>query len=439
MSLKSCTAIAALLAAVAIVPAAALADETSSSVAVPLFYQDVMKMKPEGKLGQIIKQEKVDTPVAGAQAWRIAYISSDLNDKPTISTGLVVAPVGEAPAGGRPIISWSHGTTGNAQNCGPSQVENPARPLNQYFLTNGNSWTDYGLPSLEEFIKEGYVVVGTDYQGLGGGGRHQYAVAKTNGRDAINAARAAGSMAETGAGKKTLMIGWSQGAGSTLGASQGDYIAKTGSAYDGLEVVGFVAMAVPDLAMYAPDKLDEAGATKMVDDFANAWSTDSFAFAHMSMNMWGTQAAFPDKLKLSDIFTDDGAKVLDEVFSNKCVHVATDTINFNYAQNYKSLLRPQPQNAIAWANAIVAGSVDNTVKPIAPVLILYGNKDTTLPPVMGDYYRKKVCPLGGNVARIQLPGDQNHFTTPPESVPFYLPWIKDRLAGKPAPDGCANN
>jgi pimeloyl-ACP methyl ester carboxylesterase len=439
MLLKSYVATAALLATVVLTPTAGMADQTVSSAAVPPFYQDVMKMKPEGKLGQIIKQEKIDTPIAGAQAWRIAYISSDLNDKPTISTGLVVAPEGQAPAGGRPIISWSHGTTGNASNCGPSQVDNPARTLNQYFLVNGNSWTDYGLPSLEEFIKDGYVVVGTDYQGLGGSGRHQYAVAKTNGRDAINAARAVGSMTETGAGKKTLMIGWSQGAGSTLGASQGAYIDQKGTAYDGLEVVGFVAMAVPDLAMYAPDKLDEAGATKMVNDFASAWSVDSFAFAHMSMNLWGTQAAFPDTLKLSDIFTDDGAKALDEIYANKCVHVATDTINFNYGQDYKSLLRPQPQNTVAWAEAMVAGSVDNAVKPIAPVLILYGNKDTTLPPVMGEYYRSKICALGGNVSRIQLPGDQNHFTTPTVSAPIYLPWIKDRLAGVPAPDGCAGN
>lgn len=423
--------------AVIALPAAAMAGAADGSDAVPPFYQDVMKMSPEGKLGQIIKQEEVATPIAGAQAWRIAYISSDLNDTPTIATGLVVAPKGPAPAGGRPIISWSHGTTGNAQNCGPSQVNDPARPLNQYFLVNGNSWTDYGLPSLQEFIKEGYVVVGTDYQGLGGGGRHQYAVAKTNGRDAINAARAAGSMPETGASKKTLMIGWSQGAGSTLGASQEPYISRTGTAFDGIEVVGFVAMSVPDLAMYAPDTLDATGAAKMINDFATAWSVDSFAFAHMSMNLWGTQAAFPDKLKLSDIFTDEGAKVLDEIYANKCVHVATDTINFNYGANYKSLLRPVPQNAEAWAEAIVVGSVDNTVKPIAPVLILYGNKDTTLPPVMGEYYRKKVCALGGNVARIQLPGDQNHFTTPPLSPPYYLPWIKDRLAGKTPGDGCA--
>ena len=406
--------------------------------AVPPFYQSVMQMKAEGKLGQIIKREKVATPIPNAQAWRIAYISSDMNDKKTISTGLVVAPTGPAPAGGRRIISWSHGTTGDAQNCGPSQVENPAQSLNQYFLTNGNSWTDYGLPSLEQFIKDGYIVVGTDYQGLGGGGRHQYAVAKTNGRDAINAARAAGSMKETHAGKKTLMIGWSQGAGSTAGAaSQADYISQKGTAFDDLDMVGFVAMAIPDLAMYAPATLDEAGATKMVNDFATAWSVDSFAFAHMSMNLWGTQAAFPDKLQLSDIFTDEGAKALDEIYLNKCVHVATDTINFNYGTTYKSLLRPQPKNAIAWAQAITAGSVDNKTKPVAPLLILYGNKDTTLPPVMGDYYQKQICAIGGNVARVQLPGDQNHFTTPPVSPPFYLPWIKDRFEGKPAANGCA--
>lgn len=406
--------------------------------AVPPFYESVMQMKVEGKLGQIIKREQVKTSIEGAQAWRIAYISSDLNDKKTISTGLVVLPTAPAPVDGRPIISWSHGTTGNAQNCGPSQVDNPARTLNQYFLVNGNSWTDYGLPSLDQFIKDGYIVVGTDYQGLGGGGRHQYAVAKTNGRDAINAARAAGSMKEASASKKTMMIGWSQGAGSTVGASsQKDYIAQKGTAYDGIDILGFVAMAVPDLAMYQPKVLDEAGAAKMVNDFAQAWSVDSFAFAHMSMNLWGTQAAYPDKLKLSDIFTDEGAKVLDQVYLNKCVHVSTDTINFNYGNTYKSLLRPQPKNAMAWAKAIIDGSVDNATKPVAPVLILYGNKDTTLPPVMGDYYRKQVCAIGGNVARVQLPGDQNHFTTPPASVPFYMPWIKDRLAGKPVANGCS--
>jgi hypothetical protein len=133
------------------------------------FYAAVMKMAPEGKLGQVIKQEKINTSVKGAQAWKIAYISSDVQGRKTISTGLVVAPVGQAPAGGRPVMTWAHGTTGAAQNCGPSQVLDPVTPLNEYFLVGGNSWTDYGIPAVEEFIKEGYVIVATDYQGLGGG------------------------------------------------------------------------------------------------------------------------------------------------------------------------------------------------------------------------------------------------------------------------------
>ena len=177
------------------------------------FYESLKVIKPEGKLGQIIKQEKIKTSVKGAQAWKIAYVSSDVADRKTIVTGLVVAPIGQAPKEGRPILAWAHGTTGSAQNCGPSQIIDPAVPLNEYFLMDGNSWTDYGIPNVEEFVNEGYVVVATDYQGLGGGGKHQYAVAGTNGRDVINSARAASSMKEAGTGKKTVVYGWSQGGG----------------------------------------------------------------------------------------------------------------------------------------------------------------------------------------------------------------------------------
>jgi hypothetical protein len=34
----------------------------------PSFYQAVTKMSPAGKLGQIVKQEKIQTSVKGAQA-----------------------------------------------------------------------------------------------------------------------------------------------------------------------------------------------------------------------------------------------------------------------------------------------------------------------------------------------------------------------------------
>ena len=103
----------------------------------PPFYSAVMKMAPDGKLGQVIKKEKIDTSVKGAQAWRIAYISSDVGERKTIATGVIITPNGVAPKEGRPIMSWAHGTTGSAQNCGPSQVIDPTAPLNEYFLMDG--------------------------------------------------------------------------------------------------------------------------------------------------------------------------------------------------------------------------------------------------------------------------------------------------------------
>ena len=403
---------------------------------VPAFYEAVQKIAPDGKLGQIVSRQQISTPVPGARAWLIAYISSDVAEHKTISTGLVVAPAGTPPAGGRAVIAWAHGTTGAAQNCGPSQVPNPAQELNEYFLVGGNSWTDYGLPSLEALIKEGYVVVGTDYQGQGGGGKHQYAVAATQAHDVINSIRAAGSLREAGAGKKAILYGWSQGGGAVIAAaSEPDYLAKSGTASDGVDLVGVVALAPFDFAASTGGQtVDAASSEKMMGELAAAHSGNVFDFTHLAMALWGTKAAFPG-LQLTDVFTEEGAKVLDDIFSNKCMHPSASTINYAYPSDYKALLNPQTKNSLAWVNALVQGSVA-PVKPVAPVLIFWGTKDTTEPPIEGKLYQAQMCKLGGNVGRIQLPGEQTHFTTPGASAPLYLPWMKARLAGTAAPNAC---
>lgn len=405
----------------------------------PAFYEAAAKISPVGRLGQIVRQESIATPVAGAQAWRIAYISSDLAGRKTIVTALVVAPVGSPPAGGRPVMAWAHGTTGTAATCGPSQVLNPAQDLNEYFMMNGDSWTDYGMPSLSAFIKEGYVVVATDYQGLGGGGRHQYAVAATQARDVIDSVRAVGALKAAGAGKKAVVYGWSQGGGATLAAAGlPDYINQKGTASDDIQLVGFVALAPFDTAVLtAGATLDQPGSEKLMGELAATFSDNVFNFTHYAMNMWGTQAAFPE-LSLKDIFTDAGAQAVNRVFSNKCMHAGADTLSYAYATGYKSLLNATPLNAVAWVQALIKGSV-NPVKPVAPVVIYWGTKDTVMPPIMGKLYQDQMCKLGGNVQRVQLAGEQTHFSTPGSAAPLYLPWVKDRFAGTPATSGCPAN
>lgn len=412
----------------------------AADVVLAPFYTALSSISLDQPLGTVVAKEAVATSVPGAEAWRIAYVSSDLRDRKTLSTGLVIVPKGAPPAEGRPIVAWAHGTTGTAQNCGPSQVNDPAQELNEYFLVGGTSWTDFGVPGVTHFIEKGYAVVATDYQGLGGGGvKHQYAIGNSNARDAINSVRAIGSMGLAGEGKKAMIYGWSQGGGATLAAaSLKDYIDGAGTAYDGVNFVGFVALAPDEInALMPPGASSDAVAPVVLQKLAAEFSDNVFNFAHFSMSMWAMAGTFPE-LKLTDIFTEEGAAALDEIYSKKCMHAGSDTIDFNYGATFKSLMKSQPENAVAWVKALIEGSV-KAVAPVAPVIVFFGTKDTVMSPVMGAIYQKQMCGMGANVTRVQLPGEQNHFTTPPVAQPLFLPWIDDRFAGKPLDNGCPAN
>ena len=400
------------------------------------FYTSLPDVDTNARLGSLIKVEKIPTSMSGVQAWKMAYISSDVAGRKTLVTGIVAAPISAPAETGRPIMAWAHGTTGTAQTCGPSQILNPAQPLNQYFMTSGNSWTDFGLPAMEPFIKAGYVIVATDYQGLGGGGKHQYTVAATQARDVINSIRAATLLKEANAGKKAIVYGWSQGGGAVIAAAGlHDYLNEQGTASDGIELLGFVAMAPYDVAVTFPSTLlNTEDATKFLKKLADQFSGNIFNFTHYAQNIWGMVAAFP-QLKLDDIFTSEGAKIVNEILERKCMHVASDTFNFEYSTKYKSLLRLDIKNASAWMDANKKSSVI-PVKPMAPVIIYWGNKDATVPPVMGQLYYEQMCKLGGNVTRVQLPGQQTHFSTPASAQSFYVQWVADRFAGKPVSNGC---
>lgn len=402
------------------------------------FYMSLPAVNSSDKLGSLIKIEKIDTSIQNAKAWKVAYVSSDVMDNKTLSTAIIVAPTGPAPTHGRPIVAWAHGTTGTAQTCGPSQLLNPAQPLNQYFLMNGNSWTDFGIPALESFIKSGYVVVATDYQGLGGGGKHQYTVSVSQARDVINSIRASTQLKETGAGSKAIVYGWSQGGGATItAAGLGDYLHAVDSVNDKIELIGFVAMAPYDVAVVFPDNIKtDAEATQYLQKLSASFGANVFNFTHYAQNLWGMVAAFP-QLKLDDVLTPEGVKVVNEVLERKCMHVAADTINFSYGNRYKQLLKTNINHAMAWLESYKKGGVP-VVKPIAPVIIYWGTEDKTVPPVMGKLYYEQMCKLGGNMTRVQLPGKQSHFTTPGSAEPFYVKWIADRFAGIPATNGCKN-
>jgi hypothetical protein len=68
------------------------------------FYSSLPSVNQDAKLGTLIKSEKIPTTIAGVQAWKIAYISSDTLGHKTLVTGIVAAPVNATPHSDRPIL-----------------------------------------------------------------------------------------------------------------------------------------------------------------------------------------------------------------------------------------------------------------------------------------------------------------------------------------------
>ena len=164
---------------------------------------------------------------------------------------------------------------------------------------------------------------------------------ETQGREAINAIRAAGAIKETGASRKAIIYGWSQGAAAALAAaSNPDDLARKGAAFDGIDLMSAVAMAPRDFRTLAPQgQMTDATGQAMLAGVAKSFSNSVNNFNHVVMTLWGAQAAYPDKLKLSDVFNADSVKFVDEVMGNKCVHASSDTISYSYSDKRTSLLR----------------------------------------------------------------------------------------------------
>src|SRR5258706_517777 len=105
---------------------------------------------------------------------------------------------------GRPVISWAHGTHGIADQCAPS------RRADMVSL----------LPSIGKVVSQGYVVVATDYEGLGTPGTHPYLVGVSEARGALDIVKAAQQIRETDANDKTFV--WGQWQGGQAGLLAGE-------------------------------------------------------------------------------------------------------------------------------------------------------------------------------------------------------------------------
>ncbi len=148
------------------------------------------------------------TPVCGVSVSHMKFNTTGAAGEPTISSGAVMVPTGNAPAcsGKRPIVLYAHGTT-------------TSKTFNMAALTDPNN-AAFGEASLvaATFAAQGYVVIAPNYAGYDTStlSYHPYVNYKQQSQEMIDALRA---------GRAALPDGLDSGKLFVTGYSEGGYVA----------------------------------------------------------------------------------------------------------------------------------------------------------------------------------------------------------------------
>lgn len=344
-----------------------------------------------GEPGDVIAFQEVPGLEIDGTVLRVLYHSESLEGDDIPVTGIIIVPSGEVPEGGRPVLTWGHGTTGIADECAPSK-----------------DLEANGIGLVGPFLERGMVFVATDYEGLGTPGRHPYIAGESEGRGTLDIVRAARQLEDrTGASDRVVIWGHSQGGHAALFANQ---IASEWAPE--LDVVGTVAGAPPSqLPLIA------------------AALRDSPYRYYLAMVAAGWEAAFPEadpSLVLSPL----GVAALDKV-DEGCTSEIAEAFN---AVPYEDLVIADPATTPPWSDLLVEND-PGFVLGESPILIIHGGNDEQIPVVSSELLLARMCGIGQVVERRVYP-DQSHAGVIGPSLPDMLEWIDGRLAGDDAPTSC---
>jgi predicted esterase len=345
---------------------------------------------PEGEHGTLLRYQPIEGyDVEGATAWRVMYLSESVPGDPIAVTGSVLVPTGDAPSGGRKLVTIAHGTTGIADECAPSR--NPTS--SELTLAAGS------------FAASGYVVAMTDYEGLGTPGRHPYLVGESEGRSVLDAAAAAQQLPDAEVGDRYAIIGYSQGGHGALFAGQ---LAEEWG--PDLSLVGTVAGA-PATELRA---IFAAGSSGVVGGF-------------LFMIIAGFAAAHPDA-DLSTLLTPAGEAALPEVDTG-CVGQVIGAISSHGAE---PLLQPDYLTAEPWADLADENTPGHVITD-TPILILHSAADDLVPVGLSQVLFDRLCEGGQTVERRVYDAGKGHGPAAIDAYADGFTWIDSLMTGTAQP------
>jgi acetyl esterase/lipase len=351
------------------------------------------KTLPKGAHGTPIWQRKLSGPAAlkSAKSNRLVLYRSQAVDGKTIAvSGTVAVPKGKAPNSGWPVVTWAHGTVGIADTCAPSRAGTQA---------------NYDSPLLNRWLKAGYAVVRTDYEGLGTPGTHPYLIGISEGRGVLDMVRAARKL-DTSIGKRVVVAGHSQGGQAALFAGS-------------LQRKWAPELTLRGTLAFAPvSHLGEQG--QVLRSVTSAGGISGLA----AMIVRGIDVANPD-LKVQSLLS-DRAKALYPQLDERCLGDINKPDSFGGVAP-SELFRPD-----AVLDPVVAAlNRDGDPEELSirgPVLIEQGKADSTVLSVFSDQLDAKLSKRGVDVTYKTYDGvDHGGAVTNRTVADDAFAWVEKRL------------
>lgn len=382
------------------------AGETRQGPAGDAFYTPPQEL-PAGESGSLIYARALDGTMALPSAARnslVLYRSLDQNGKSTLVSGTVSIPKGEAPEGGWPVITWTHGTTGLNAICAPSR-DTAQGPEHPYIETISHL--------LDGFVKNGFAVVATDYQGLGVAGFHPFLQGVPTGRNALDMLRA-GRLLEPKIGTRYAVMGHSQGGQVDL------FAASLGPSYiPEFQLVGDVAFAPGSQIAERLKAVMKSAKTEL-----------SLPYVLYTLQSYATTDPAID---LKRILTPEAIAHLPDL-QEQCMSHALMTRYWSTAiAKDQFVANPDLGTLLKFG----AENEPGILKIAAPSLVIQGAEDVTVFPATTDALVRQMCE-GGNVVEYKVFAGADHNGSMVSGGATAEEWIKARFADKPAENDCAS-
>ena len=332
----------------------------------------------------------------GTQAWRILYTTTRENGAPAVASAIVVAPVA-ATGASHPVLAWMHGTTGIAEGCAPSLLEHPFD----------------GVPALDTVLRRGWIVVATDYAGLGTAGPHHYLVGADEAHSALDSIRAVRELHDVSTTNNVVVWGHSQGGHAALWAA----ILSASYAPD-VHVAGVAALAPATDLPVLVERSQETTIGKILSSYI----------------VMAYSAAYEDVVPSKTLRF--GTWLLAKDISRRCLDGASATPLATEASLLsRSIFENSPTLGALGKRLtenIPYGRID------VPVLIAQGLDDDLVLPSVQQAFVRRACAKDPTVSYYTYAG-RDHVSLLASDSPLIadlMTWSQDKLLGATSPTGC---